>query len=967
MRVTKIFSTLLFLFLSVLSFAQKGWIRGTVYDGKTGEFLPGVTIVADGTTTGTITDLDGAFNLNIGPGTYTIRISFISYAPLVMSDVVVKSGQATVLENLTLKETTIEIGEAVVTARAIRNTEMAVLAMKKNSVNVLDAISAAGLKRTGDSDAASSLKRVTGVSVEGGKYVFVRGLGDRYTKTVLNGLDIPGLDPDRNTLQMDIFPSSIIENMVVNKTFSADLPADFTGGVIDIHIKDFPETKTGSVSASLGYNPDAHFNKDYLTYDGGRTDFLGFDDGTRDIPATTNIPFFQDAYLNQQGEAGQRYQEILRSFNPTMAATKERSLMDFGLGASFGNQFEKGKYTLGYTFSFSYKNNTEFYENAENGSYGKKADQDETEMEVRNFQTGSFGVNDVMLSGLAGFAVKTRNAKYSLYLMHLQNGQSQAGIFDYKTTNLGTEFSGFQHNLEYNQRALTNLMLDGKYNLPGKNWEIEWKISPTFSSIKDPDIRFTRYQVRENGVHAIGTEVGFPLRIWRDLEEKNLAGVVHLTKKFRINNQDAKLRFGGAYTYKQRDFIIRNFTINPRGNVPLTGNPDELFWPENLWPYQGNIERGITYETPFIPNNANQFDAEVRNLAAYLSGELSLFKGMKAVAGLRVENYIQHYSGKNQSATIVFDKEKVLDTFDLFPTINLIYRIAEDQNLRLAWSKTIARPSFKELSFAQIFDPITGRSFIGGLSRDEDTNEEVVYWDGNLVSTDIQNFDFRWELFQPAGQTVSLGAFYKTFKNPIEMVQFVSNKGSFQPRNVGDGQVIGGEIELRQNMKTLGESLKNLTLMVNYTYIRSKIEMSDSEYDSRLKNARTGETINDTRDMAGQAPYLINAGLTYDVNGGKGFAKGLDAGLFYNVQGKTLQYVGINDLPDVYSKPFHSLNFNMTKVLGEKERFQLGFKVENLLDAKRESVYQSYHATDQYFERRSPGTKFEFKLSYSLY
>ncbi|MEL7585211.1 MAG: TonB-dependent receptor [Prolixibacteraceae bacterium] len=966
MRVTKFFPTLLFLLLSVLSFAQKGWIRGTVYDGKTGEFLPGVTILAEGTTIGTITDLDGAFNLNIAPGTYTVRISFISYAPLVLSEVVVKAGEATILENLTLKETTIEIGEAVVTARAIRNTEMAILAMKKNSVNVLDAISSAGLKKTGDSDAASSLKRVTGVSVEGGKYVFVRGLGDRYTKTVLNGLDIPGLDPDRNTLQMDIFPSSIIENMVVNKTFSADLPADFTGGVIDINIKDFPEAKTGSVSASIGYNPDAHFNRDYLTYNGGKTDFLGFDDGTRDIPATSNIPFFQDAYLDQQGETGQRYKQILQSFNPTMAATRERSFMDFGLGASFGNQFEAGKYTLGYTLSFSYKNNTEFYEDAENGSYGKKADRDEAEMEVRNFQTGGFGVNDVLLSGLGGFAVKTKNSKYRIYLTHLQNGQSQAGIFNYKTTNLGTEFSGFQHNLEYNQRSLTNLMLDGKYNLPGKNWEIEWKISPTFSSIKDPDIRFTRYQVRENGLHSIGTEVGFPLRIWRDLEEINLAGVLHLTKKFHFNDEDAKLRFGGAYTYKQRDFIIRNFTINPR-NIPLTGDPDELFWPENLWPYQGNAERGITYETPFIPNNANEFDAEVSNLAAYVSAELSPFKGLKAVAGLRVENYIQHYSGRNQSATVVFDNEKVLDSFDLFPTINLIYGLTDDQNLRLSWSKTIARPSFKELSFAQIFDPITGRSFIGGLSPDKDDEKGFVYWDGNLVSTDIQNFDFRWELFQPGGQTVSLSAFYKTFKNPIEMVQFVSNKGSFQPRNVGDGKVIGGEVELRQNLKVLGESFKNLNLMVNYTYIHSEIEMSDTEYDSRLANARTGEKIKDTRDMAGQAPYLINAGLTYDGNGSEGIWKGLDAGLFYNVQGKTLQYVGINDLPDVYNKPFHSLNFNMNKVLGEKERFQIGFKVENLLKAKRESVYQSYQSSDQYFERLSPGTKFEFKLSYSLY
>lgn len=966
MRVTKFFPTLLFLFLSVLSFAQKGWIRGTVYDGKTGEFLPGVTIVAEGTTTGTITDLDGAFNLNIAPGSYTIRVSFISYAPLILSDVVVKSGQATVLENLTLKETTIEIGEAVVTARAIRNTEMAVLAMKKNSVNLLDAISAAGLKRTGDSDAASSLKRVTGVSVEGGKYIFVRGLGDRYTKTVLNGLDIPGLDPDRNTLQMDIFPAGVIGNMIVNKTFSADLPADFTGGAININIQDFPEKKTGNLSVSLGYNPDAHFKKDYLTYDGGKTDFLGFDDGTREIPATSNIPFFAEAIGNPGGEKGTRYKQILQSFNPTMAASKERSFMDLGLGATFGNQFEAGRRTWGYLVSFSYKNNTEFYENTETGRYGKKADAGETAMEKREFQTGNYGVNDVMWSGLAGVSVKSKKAKYRFYLMHLQNGQSTAGIFDYSKSNRGTEFSGFQHNLEYNQRSLTNLLLEGKYNLPQKNWEIEWKLSPTLSGLKDPDIRFTRYQIRENNTYSIGTEVGFPMRIWRELDEKNIAGVLHLIKKFSFNEEDAKLRFGGAYTYKQRDFIIRNFTINPR-NIPLTGNPDELFLPENLWPYQGNSNSGTTYEVPFIPNNPNEFDAKVSNLAGYVSAELSLFKGLKAIAGMRAENYIQHYTGSDQQKTVVMKDQKVLDDFNIFPAVNLIWQLTKEQNLRLAWSKTIARPSFKELSFAQIFDPITGRSFIGGLSPDRDDEKGVVYWDGNLVSTDIQNMDLRWELFQPGGQTVSLGAFYKTFKNPIEMVQFVSNEGSYQPRNVGDGQVAGGELEVRQNLKALRESLKNLTLMLNYTYIHSRIEMSTTEFHSRLEHARTGETVKDTRDMAGQAPYLINAGLTYDGNGGKGFAKGLDAGLFYNVQGKTLQYVGINDLPDVYGKPFHSLNFNMNKVLGEKERFQLGFKVENLLGAKRESVYQSYRATDQYFERRSPGTKFEFKLSYSLY
>lgn len=963
MRGTKLLFTILIFFTTTLAFGQKGFIRGSVFDGKTGEFLPGVTIFVEGTTFGTITDLDGKFNLNIEPGTYQIRVSFISYETLSIKEVVVEANKATILDNLKLEEATIELEEAVVTARYLRNTETAMLTIKKKSGNVLDGITSSGLKKTGDTDVASSMKRVTGVSVEGGKYVFVRGLGDRYTKTTLNGLDIPGLDPDRNTLQMDIFPTSIIDNLVVNKSFSADLPADFTGGVININLKDFPETKTAGISMSAGYNPGAHFNSNYLDYERGKTDWLGLDDGTRDIPATENVPFFTDAISDPEGENGTRYKEILQSFNPNMAATKQKSFMDYSLGASLGNQFEAGKYTLGYTFSVSYKNNTDFYEGAEYGRYGLLNNPDETEMEVREHQVGDYGVNNVLVSGLAGFALKTKNSKYRIYLLHLQNGESQAGIFNYEKSNLGTEFSGFQHNLEYSQRSLSNLLIDGKHSFYEKGWDVEWKLSPTLSGIKDPDVRFTRYLDRD-GKYSIGTEVGFPERIWRDLEETNIAGVVHITKDFKFNGEVAKLKFGGAYTYKERNFVIQKFKIGVR-NIPLTGDPDELFFPENLWPYNGNYSRGITYDASFIPANPNQFDSNVRNTAGYISTELTPFNRMKAIVGIRMENYVQHYTGQNQLGTIVLENQKVLDNFDFFPSVNLIYSLSENQNLRLSYSKTIARPSFKELSYAEIYDPISGRTFIGGLFRDADDIAGVEYWDGNLTSTDIHNFDFRWEWFHSAGQTISTSLFYKKFKKPIEMVQYFTLVGSFQPRNVGDGEVLGAEIEVRQSFKPVAESLRNFSLSFNLTFTQSQIELSSTEYTSRLDNARTGQPVGKTRDMAGQAPYIINAGLAYD-GGENGFWNGLEAGLYYNVQGQTLQYVGIVDRPDIYTVPFHSLNFNFGKSFGRENRFQAGLKIDNILGDKRESVYQSYEAADRYFSKLSPGTTFQLKLGYSF-
>jgi len=964
MQSIKTILIILSLLLTTITYAQTGTIRGTVYDDATGEYLPGVTVVVEGTTLGALTDLDGKFNIKLAPGSYSLRVSYISYETLLVKDVAVKTGEVALFDNLRLRETTIELSEVTITAQSVRNTENALLSMKKNSANLMDGISAANFRKIGDSDAASSMKRVSGLSVEGGKYVFVRGLGDRYTKTTLNGVDIPGLDPDRNTLQLDIFPTNIIDNILVYKSFTADLPADFTGGVIDIEIKDFPENKQGSISLSAGYNPGFHFNSGYLTYKGGATDFLGFDDGTRAIPATSNIPLFSQVVGKPNSPEGQRYQEILRSFNPTMAAHKQTSFMDYGISASFGNQIAGKKVTKGYNFALSYKSNTEFYKNAEYGRYGLSADPDVYEMEMREFQLGDYGVYSVLWSGLAGFALKTQNSKYRINLLHLQNGESRAGIFDYTGADQGSEFSGFQHNLDYSQRSLTNLLVDGKNSFPSSKWDIEWKVSPTWSKMEDPDIRFTRY-IYEDGMYVIGTESGFPERIWRNLEEINLSGLADVTKKFNLWAGDAALKFGAAYNYKERDFAILSYSLNIR-KITLTGNPDELFFPENLWPADGNVTRGTTYDAPFVPVNPNQFNSSINNIAGYATVELIPFARLKTILGVRFENYVQRYTGQDQLGYNKLDNEKVLENTNFFPSLNLIYTLSDKQNLRFSYAKTIARPSFKELSYAEIYDPISGRTFIGGLFRDANDVSGVVYWDGNLVSTDIHNFDLRWEMFMKGGQTISLSGFYKQFKNPIEIVQYATLAGAFQPRNVGDARLFGAELEFRLGLEMISKGLKNVSINANFTYARSFIKLSKTEYDSRVENARTGQTIDEYREMAGQAPFIINIGMLY--NGGTtGFWNGFEAGLFYNMQGLTLQYVGIVDRPDIYSKPFHSLNFNTNKTLGKNKRFQVGLKIENLLNSRKESVYRSYEAADQYFTRLDPGITFTAQVKYSLF
>jgi hypothetical protein len=417
-------------------------------------------------------------------------------------------------------------------------------------------------------------------------------------------------------------------------------------------------------------------------------------------------------------------------------------------------------------------------------------------------------------------------------------------------------------------------------------------------------------------------------------------------------------------TWKERDFNIQSFALNIR-NVPLTGNPDELFYPENLWPLNGDVTSGTTYDANFIPVNPNQFNSNAIYSGAYVSTILSPIKNFKAILGLRTEYYSQRYTGQDQLGTNVLNNEVVLQEVDLFPSLNFVYSVTEKQNLRLSATKTIARPSFKELSYAEIYDPITGRTFIGGLFRDANDGAGIEYWDGNLQSTDIYNFDLRWEIFYGVGQTVSISAFYKFFNNPIEIVQFATQSGSFQPRNVGDGRVAGTEIEVRQGFGFIKESWSALGVVTNITITESRIDLSLTEYLSRVDNARTGQVVNTFRDMAGQAPLVINAGLAYS-GGEKGFWKNFEAGVYYNVQGRTLLYAGIVDRPDIYTVPFHSLNMNINKSFGEDKKTSVGLKVSNLLNDYREEVYQSFNADDQYFTRLGIGTTIQLKLTHNF-
>lgn len=942
MKTKFVLIVLSFFFVQIV-FAQKGEVTGKLIDVEFQDPVAFANILVKGSTTGTTTDFDGIYNLSLDEGTYTLVFSYLGYKTVEITDVVIKASEAATV-NVNMETLAEGLDEVVVTVSVRKNTETAVLGIQKKAVNVLDGISAETFKKSGSSNVASAIKTVPGVSVQGGKYVYVRGLGDRYTKSILNGVDIPGLDPDRNTIQLDIFPTNIIDNVLVLKSSSAELPADFTGGMVNIITKDYPTKKEYSFSVSGTYNPNMHFNSDYLNYEGSGTDFLGFDDGLREVPINRN----QD--IPNTFDFDPRLTTITKQFSPVLSAMRANSGIDYSTGFTMGNQYIVGKEEtnrLGFLASVSYKNTTTYYEDAENNFYRRNADKSIFELETDRTQIGDLGKKNILVSGLLGTSFKTERSKYKLNLLHLQNGESSAGVFS-QTLNFSDFVNFAKDNLEYTQRSITNALLTGKHTSENAEWTTEWALSPTLSKIQDKDVRTTSFQV-EDGILSI-PQNNQPKRIWRDLEEINGVSKLDLTKKYQLSEKDAKLKFGVYSAYKARDFSILNFEIQT-SNLPSSsynGVAENILREENLWTVANNSGSHIDPDIS-ISEPANTYEAVQQNIAGYVSNEFKIGPKLRTIVGLRMEKFKSRYTGQdnkdiNDPEKIIFDDETIIDKFDLFPTANLIYELTEKMNLRGSYARTTARPSFKEASIAKIFDPLSNNTFIGNI---------------DLEPTYINNFDVRAEWFGENAELIAFSGFYKSFKDPIELTYFESSTDNFQPQNLGDADVIGIEVELRKNLGFVSQALNNFSFNVNTSIIKSTQIYSDQERNLRTLGLRDGQTLGNDRELQGQSPFLINTGLNYE-----GEENGVQIGLFYNVQGKTLQVVGNGFVPDVFTLPYNNLNFNLTKTFGENKNQNINFKVSNILGDDVESVYQSFGATDQVFSKRSPATG--FSIGYSI-
>ena len=933
----------LLLLITFNSFSQFG-ITGTVIDGDFNEPLPFANILVKETGEGVTSDFDGKYSIELPKGSYTLVFSFVGYETKEITNINVSDADYTVTD-IVLNSVAQGLEEVVVTVDAKRNTESSVLEIQRKSASLLDGISAQAFQKIGANDIASAVKNVPGVSVQGGKYVYVRGLGDRYSKSILNGVDIPGLDPDRNTIQMDLFPTNMLSNVLVIKSARADLPSDFTGGVIDIITKDFPAKQEFSISASMSFNPDMHFNDNYLSYEGGQTDFLGFDDGTRkDKIFNTFLGNAYDPRLNATTTGLTTINHISNQFNSQMAPNNDTSGMNYNFGVSYGNQFNfDNGHSFGFLGSLSYRKEQTVFENTQDNIYNFSPNRTELSFEENRLQTGTIGGENIIASGLFGMTYKTNASKFKFNALHIQNGESTSGRFRQLT-----RFSDFidfnKFNLEYNERSISNGTLSGLHNLTESQFKVEWTLSGTQAKVHDKDVRNTTFQ-DEEGIFSF-QENTEPKRIWRTLDEYNLVGKVDLTKRFTFLKEDAVLKFGAFSSLKERDFSIAQYSVSSnftseRDWANYGGDPNQLFNPVNLISPSNDSGTYINPQTT-IRQDANIFNARQQNLAAYVSNEFNISPKLKSIIGFRFENYQVFYTGENSQLGQVFNDEQIISENNLFPSTNFIYSLTDNKNLRFAYSLTTARPSFKEASIAEIYDPLSNLFFIGNI---------------NIKPTYIDNFDLRYEAFGEDAQLFAMSLFYKNLTDPIEIGFVAASTSNYKPLNLENANVYGIELEVRQKLSNWIAGLRNFNLNFNGSYIISDEKYSEDELKLRTLGLRDGETLGTSRPLQGQSPYLINAGLDYNNTD-----KGIRGGFYYNVQGKTLEVVGDGFYPDVFTMPFHSLNFNFTKQF--KNNTSLTLRVRNLLDDERESLFEGYGGTTEYFRLRHIGRS--FSLGYSI-
>ncbi len=963
MRILFIFALMFTVFLSISTYAQdskeKGRISGKIVEKKTGGDMIGARVMIKDTKMGAVSKFDGSYLIkNVPPGEYTLVFSYVGYAKKEVTNVVVEPNDVTKI-NISMQEEVLEKDEVVVTAKSVKETGAALLKERQKAEAFSDAIGAEEISRTGGGNAADAIKQLTGAATVGGKHVYIRGLGDRYSNTQLNGADLPTADPDKKSVHLDLFPTNLIENITTVKTATPDKPGSFTGGTVNISTRSYPEEFSLNFSLSSSYNDQTSFSDDFLGYSNSSTDWVGFDNGKRSLPGivkNNEVPDYGMTYADD--EAAHKLDKMSKAFNNEMAPKRKHVPMNSGFSLSAGDQFELFGNSLGFFATLSYDRKYKLYNNGDYNKYVRKGEGNNIDsLRVSYDYADNKGEDEALWGSMVNAAYNFHeNHQITYNYMRNQSGLSQArymeGIFPDDLNDIHDTMQ--TRALKYTERSISSNQLKGEHFFPWLlNSKLDWNFAYNVTSQDEPDMRFFNndfhhwsYYDKEKGdtvsgtTHYIHTNLySAPTRYYRQLEEK----LYNFNVNFEIPLKEvigAQLKFKTGFSYqdKFREFREKRYLFKYQGNDKgYYGDPFAYFSQDNMGivGYDSLLQ---TYQWGVHVVDATEkrssYDGERNIQALYGMIDWYIYDNLRIIGGARYET----------TDLWVASHDPGLDTgeveqFDLLPSVNLVYQLFSNMNLRAAYGKTVARPTMRELA------PYPSLDFIGSF---------IFLGNPNLKRTIVDNYDIRWEWFLNPGEIIAVSGFYKSFKNSIERV-IKNENGEINFQNVDDATVYGLEFEFRKNLGTFYEPLKYFQTGFNVTLIHSEVKIAEDE----LKIIREYDpNASAYRPLQGQSPYIVNFDLGY-VNPDWGTT----ATLHYYVFGKRLSEVSPLGAPDVYQFPEPDLNIVVSQRLFD------GFKVKasakNLLNAGVKKA-QEFKGKDYIYYQYNYGRTFSIGISYSI-
>lgn len=955
--------------------AANGRIAGKILNASTGMSVPSATVTVAGTGLSATTALDGSYVLDDVPaGTQDVSVTRDGYQTANVTGVVVTAGETARIDAPLnpVAEQIITMEAFSVAAAVVQQSGLGLLLARQKAVAVSDAIASDEISRLAVGNAAEALGKTPGTSVVDGKYVVIRGLGDRYTNTQMNGTSVPSADPDRRAVQMDQFPSDVIDSITTLKSFTPDQPGAFSGGSVNIKTKSFPEEFFLTLSAKTAFTTTVT-GEPILGVPGGGKDWQGRDDGTRGLssavpnpmpPSLTTTTAQLAARTGNFGPAEQ-LDALSKGFhNATFFPRSRKARPDSGFGVAIGDSIslENGQ-TYGYVASLSYERSTQHYTDGITGRYAQGSVNPAspsfvdisrvftTDVSAYNFAAAYRQFPNVP-GGKPAFGVtqSSENVDWGSYLQlswrprynhefvatffHNQSAEDrvQRGVGEAVRSDSGGEFRE-NYDLLYTERGVTSFQLSGKSNL--ESWNdatLEWRASLSRSTQDQPDYRnfefkwsFTLQEFDPSGITNS--------RYFRELQEESRDVAVDFTRPFALaGGRSFTLKTGLAHTDGDRTNRERAFSIegaNTRTRASIEAYPNPV---------------GITARTPNsvafgtvmreIPANLN-YDGEQTFTAGYVMGDYQWSSAWRAIGGLRYER--TELSTRPLPVPGVTVRRGEIRQSDALPAVALVWTPRERQNIRASYGRTLARPTFRELADVVNYEAFTDE-FIGG--------------NPDLELTMIDNLDLRWERFPRGGEVLAASLFCKRLQNPIEQI-FAD--GRIFPNNVETGTVYGVELEARRKLDVLNARLENVTVGFNASLIASEVKISPRE----LKLIRAVfPQAKDTRALFGQSPYLVNLDVSWAVPAWGSTFTGI-----YGVSGERLDLVTTGALPDVFEQPAPAVDFVWSQRLSR--RFKLKVTAKNLLDPAREKTlehagviyrYQSFHRGRTF----SAGVTYEF-------